>query len=314
MPKLPKLPIGIQAFETIRENGYLYVDKTEYVFRMIDEGMFYFLARPRRFGKSLLVSTLKCLFQGRKELFQGLWIEGQKEWGWKSHPVVTIDFNQIPHHTPESLERGITLDLEKAAEEWGIALKTPFIETQFQELISGLNRKTGRRVVVLADEYDKPLIDHLGKGEAFLTIAKANRDILKRFFGILKGASVSPLLRFVFLTGISKFSRVSIFSELNNLDDITMNRFYSEMLGYTDPELNADFAGHMEKFSEEIGVSGAEIRSQLRKRYDGYRFSKKEATVYNPYSVLKALHHMEFKDYWFETGTPAFLVHLSPAT
>jgi hypothetical protein len=310
MPKLPKLPLGIQAFETIRENGYLYVDKTAHVFRMVDEGMFYFLARPRRFGKSLLVSTLKCLFQGRRELFQGLWIDRQTEWPWKPHPVITIDFNQIPHSTPESLEKGISLDLERTAEEWKIALKTPFIETQFQELITGLNRQTGNRVVILVDEYDKPLIDHLGKGEKVLNIAKANRDILKRFFGVLKGVSISPMLRFVFLTGISKFSRVSIFSELNNLDDLTMNRVYSEMLGYTDAELERDLADHVKRFSEEIGVSREEIRQQLKRQYDGYRFSKKEATVYNPYSVLKALHHLEFKDYWFETATPTFLVNL----
>jgi len=181
------LPIGIQAFETMRERDYLYVDKTRHIHRMVTEGMFYFMSRPRRFGKSLLVSALKCLFQGRRDLFEGLWIAGQSDYEWKTHPVIVIDFNEIPAGTPDELRRNLTFYLDQMAEDIGISLKTEIPELQFRKLILSEYKKNGMPVAVLIDEYDKPIIEHLGKGEKRLETAKANRDILKSFFGVLKG-------------------------------------------------------------------------------------------------------------------------------
>ena len=202
---MQKLPIGVSTFETIRARDYLYVDKTEYIHRLVTEGMYYFLARPRRFGKSLLVSTLQCLFQGRRELFAGLWIAGAR-WEWEAHPVVVIDFNEMPVDTPEKLQVGIITHLRQIAARYDVVLTADYIELLFQGLVLGLAQKAGCGVVVLIDEYDKPIIEHLGKGAAELEIARANRAILKSFFGVLKGASVAAALRFVLLTGVSQFS------------------------------------------------------------------------------------------------------------
>ncbi len=310
MKELQRLPVGKSSFESIRENNDLYVDKTRHIFQMIDRGMFYFLSRPRRFGKSLTVSTLKCLFQGRKELFEGLWIAENTDWEWKPYPVIVIDFNEIPHNSPEMFRQTLSLSLKQTAQQYGVSLHTDFPETQFQELILALENQLGSPVVILIDECDKPIIDHLGKGTQSLDIAKKNRDIMKSFFGVLKGTTVSPCLRFVFFTGVSKFSRVSIFSELNNLTDLTMNRHYAEMLGYTQKELETRFAEHIDRFAEECQNTREHIIENLKARYNGYRFSEKDVRVYNPFSVLKALDEMAFKNYWFESGTPTFLVNL----
>lgn len=319
MPQIPfeeketfhrkKLPIDIQAFEIMRGEDYLYVDKTHDIYRMATQGRFYFLSRPRRFGKSLLVSTLKCLFQGRKELFEGLWITEHSEWEWKKHPVVLIDFSDIANRTPERLEGGLETTLVSIAEEHQVHLKNQLVTSKFKELILTLSRKTGMPVAVLIDEYDKPIIDHLGKGSKGLEVAKANRDILKSFFGVLKSGHLAPILRFVFLTGISRFSRVSIFSELNNLNDISMSKKYAELLGYTQEELETCFSPYIEQLAEKMTCSVEEIKTRLAHKYNGYRFSKKEVRVYNPFSILKAFNEMELQDYWFETATPTFLVN-----
>ncbi|MDM8551463.1 ATP-binding protein [Desulfobacterales bacterium HSG2] len=309
-PAGKKLPIGIQAFETMRERDYLYVDKTRHIHRMVTEGMFYFLSRPRRFGKSLLVSALKCLFQGRKELFEGLWIAGQPDCEWKTHPVIVIDFNEIPAGNPDELRRNLTFHLGQMAEDVGISLKADIPELQFKELILNEYKKTGMPVAVFIDEYDKPIIEHLGKGRKGLETAKSNRDILKSFFGVLKGASVGPALRFVFLTGISRFSKVSVFSELNNLDDISMNRRYADMLGYTREEIETCFTDHIGRFAEHLGWPRDRIIAKLERQYDGYRFSERDVRVCNPFSVLKSFSEFGFGKYWFETGTPTFLIRL----
>jgi hypothetical protein len=303
------LPIGIQDFEQIRTGNFVYVDKTRHIYEMVRPSQgFYFMSRPRRFGKSLTVSLMKCLFQGKKALFDGLWISEQADWEWKAHPVVTVDFNELYHDTPENLEQSLQTNLLKTAAEYGVEIRDTLLPGQFGELIISLYQKTKRPVVVLVDEYDKPIISHLGKGKEALEIAKKNRDIMKYFFGVLKGINVSPCLRFVFLTGVSKFSRVSIFSELNNLNDITMNRKYADMMGYTHPELEAHFAEHLTEFAEETERKPDEIKEKLKAYYDGYRFSEGETRVYNPFSVLNSLGEKAFKNYWFETGTPTFLV------
>ncbi len=309
-PPLQKLPIGIQAFETLRGQGYLYVDKTRWVHRMVTQGMFYFLARPRRFGKSLLVSTLKCLFEGRKELFEGLWLAEHGSWDWQPHPVIAIDFNEIGHATPGDLEREIGVHLTRLARRYHVQLESPSVVSKFTELIEALHTATDASVVVLIDEYDKPLIDHLGKGEPGLAVAKANREILRSFFGVLKGTTVSPLLRFVFLTGVSRFSRVSIFSELNNLYDLSMDDAYADMLGYTQEELETRFAPHSAALARHLDWTPEAVKAKLAQHYNGYRFSKKDVRVYNPFSILSAFSAGEFGNYWFTSGTPTFLVNL----
>jgi hypothetical protein len=273
MTRLARLPIGIQSFQVIRQGGHVYVDKTEHVYRLVDEGMFYFLARPRRFGKSLLVSTLRCLFEGKKDLFEGLWIATHANWSWAEHPIILLDFNQITHDTPQNLTLSLERELRHTAQQHQIDLAEPFLKGQFKELILALHRKTNQPVVVLIDEYDKPMIDYLGRGEEALQVARANRDILKGFFGVLKGGDVAPVLRFVFITGVSRFSRISLFSELNNLDDITLSDWYAGLLGYTQSELEHYFQAHIERFAEAWQVSYKAIVARLREHYDGYRFS-----------------------------------------
>ncbi len=310
MQKLQKLPIGKSSFESIRERNYLYVDKTRHIYQMAEEGEYYFMSRPRRFGKSLTVSTLKCLFQGKKELFDGLWIAEHGKWEWKEYPVIVIDFNLIPRFNAEVLRQSIALNLKQTASDYGITLHTPFIETQLQELVTGLKKLFKEHVVVLVDEYDKPIIDHLGTGKEGLNAAKENRDVMKSFFGVLKGAQVADCLRFVFFTGVSKFSRVSIFSELNNLKDITMNEEYADALGYSQDEMERYFSPHISRFALKQGISEFEMREKLRLYYNGYCFSTKEIKVYNPFSILCAIDEKKLKNYWFETGTPTFLVNI----
>ena len=310
MRKLQRLPVGDSSYESIRANECVYVDKTRHLFQMADEGKYYFMSRPRRFGKSLTVSTLRCLFQGKKDLFEGLWIAENPEWEWKPHPVVLLDFNEISHDTPENLKLSLQRTLQQTAGACDVSSDAPLLKNQFKELILSLYQKTGMPVVILIDEYDKPLIDHLGKGAEAMEIAKSNRDILKYFFGVLKGGDVSSALRLIFITGVSKFSRVSIFSELNNLEDLTMAETYSDMLGYTREELETYFPSHISALSDKIGIPEAGIMEKLEQHYDGYRFSKRDIRVYNPFSILSALKQKDFRNYWFETGTPTFLVNL----
>ncbi len=310
MITLPKLPIGISSFEVLRTRENVYVDKTALIYRLVTEGLYYFLSRPRRFGKSLLVSTLKCLFEGRRELFDGLWIAQHGDWDWQPHPVVHLDFNEISHDTPENFALDLQRALLNVAQAYQVDLVEPLLKGQFKELLLKLQHSTGQPVVVLIDEYDKPIIDHLGQGESRLQIAEANRAIQKQFFGVLKGGTVMDILRLVFITGISRFSRVSIFSELNNLIDLTMHARYATLLGYTHEEVARDFASHLERFAASLDISHAILMKRFEDYYNGYRFSKKVVTVYNPFSTLRALDEQDFGQYWFETGTPTFLVNL----
>ncbi|MBF0389164.1 MAG: AAA family ATPase [Desulfamplus sp.] len=315
MNNLPTLPTGNSSFENIRLNGDVYVDKTKHICQMISDGKYYFLSRPRRFGKSLMISTLKCLFEGKEELFEGLWIKDKGssqnfKWEWKQHPVITLDFNGISHQTPELLVQGLSIAMKNTGDAYGIELKETLLKEQFKELIGNIFKKIKMPVVFLIDEYDKPLIDHLGKGDDVLKIAKMNRDILKDFFGVIKDVDVVDITRFVFITGVSKFSQVSIFSELNNLTDLTMQRKYADMMGYTDKELKESFAIHIDAFAKEISVSPQELLLSMKQYYNGYRFSEKDVKVYNPFSVLRAFGEQALKPYWFQTGTPSFLINL----
>jgi len=304
-----KLPLGVQSFETMIEKNHVYVDKTAYIYRLIEEGMFYFLSRPRRFGKSLLVSTLKALFEGRKELFKGLWIENS-DWPWQPHPVLELDFSEVDLTDVGTLQESLSNRLDQLASLHGIQLRHHLLADKFVELILETGKKYQEKVVVLVDEYDKPIITHLGKGEAGLQLARQSRDLLKNFFGVLKGAQVSANLRFVFITGVSKFSKVSVFSELNNLQDLTMHASYAGMLGYTQEELERYFSERIADFAQRQQTTREDVLHKLRGWYNGYRFNKAEVQVYNPFSIISVLAEYDFKTYWFETGTPGFLVSL----
>jgi len=304
------LPLAVQDFAEMITGNFVYVDKTRQIYEMVRVPQAYcFLSRPRRFGKTLLASTLKALFEGRKELFNGLWIESS-DWVWKTHPVVQIDFNGIDGSTATTLEKSLSTRLNKIAAPHGIILTSDILTNCFVELFVELHKKHQEKIVVLVDEYDKPINTHLGEGETGLQIAKENRDVLKKFFGVLKEADVSARLRFVFITGVSKFSRVSIFSELNNLQDLTMHAAYADLLGYTQKELETYFADWVEEFARLRQTDTGEVLALLREWYNGHRFTKHEVQVYNPFSILNVFSEYDFKNFWFETGTPSFLVQL----
>ncbi len=304
------LPVGIQNFQWMITGNFVYVDKTRYIHQMVRPPQgFYFFARPRRFGKSLTVSTLDYLFQGRRDLFEGLYIAGTG-WEWKNHPVVKIDFNQINSENPEMLKESLLNALYALSEKHGIDQTIRSLPDCFSRLIIRLSEIIGEPVVVLIDEYDKPIINHLGGGEEAILIAKKNRDILKQFFGVLKGIDVSAALRFVFITGISKFSRVSIFSDLNNLNDISMQDSYDAMLGYTVDELKNLFARNMNELAKKKGIAAEDLLDTISIWYDGYRFAETETKVFNPFSVIKLFDTGKFDNYWFETATPSFLMNL----
>ncbi len=304
------LPISVQDFVQMITGNFVYVDKTRYVYEMARiPQAYYFLARPRRFGKSLLVSTLKALFEGRKELFKDLWIENS-DWPWKPHPVVQIDFSEIDLREAKTVEESLLIALDRIAASHEVSLQPNLLTTKFVELITALSKKSKEKVVILIDEYDKPIITHLGKGEEGLRTAKHIRDLLKNFFGVLKGASVSANLRFVFITGISKFSKVSIFSDLNNLQDLSMHESYAGALGYTQDELENYFSPWITELARRRQTTTEEISQLLRDWYNGHRFTKAALQVYNPFSLLNVFSEYDFKNYWFETATPSFLVNL----
>ncbi len=307
---MKRLPVDLQSFEALRQDNCLYVDKTAYIQKMLEAGRYFFISRPRRFGKSLMISVLRCFFENKKELFEDLWIAKNGNWKWEKYPVVVLDFNVINHDTPQDLKNGLEDDLADTAIKYEVETRGRSLQRKFRNLLVDLAEKTGKPVVILIDEYDKPIITHLGRGEKALEIAKGNRDLLKGFYGVLKGADVAPVTRFVFITGVSKFSRVSIFSDLNNLIDITMDEEFADILGYTQEELETCFSGYIKKLAQKNGNSLKNTFDSLKKYYDGYRFSEKDVRVYNPFSVLRALSNLKLKNYWFETGTPTFLINL----
>ena len=269
-----------------------YVDKTAHVLRLTREGKYHFLSRPRRFGKSLLVDTLKELFEGNGELFRGLVIHGEWDWSVK-HPVVRFDFSGGEFGDPEGLRHAVTRQLDVIGEEAGITPRYADPPGRFDHLIRALRRSTGRQVVVLVDEYDKPILDALAEPE----VARANRNVLRSLYGVIKTCDAD--IRFCFLTGVSKFSKAGLFSGLNNLRDITLDRRYGTICGYTDADLDTVFAPEL----------GNLDRDEVRRWYNGYSWLG-EGKVYNPFDILLLFDKREFGNYWFETGTPTFLVDL----
>jgi hypothetical protein len=294
------LPIGIQSFSELRAFDGIYVDKTRMIHDLLATGKYYFMARPRRFGKSLLVSTLKEIFKGNKELFEGLWIENH--WNWAlQYPVVHLSFDAI-EYKEITLAEGLGHELKLIADQHGFKLEAPSLKLQFRELIQGLHKRHGQ-VVLLIDEYDKPILDYLEKSKT--QKAKENQDTLREFYGVVKSAD--EYLRFVFITGISKFSRVSIFSHLNNLFDITLNPQFSTLLGYTQEELEHYFASYLELIAEELQLSKQALMGEIKTWYNGYSWDGQQK-VYNPFGSLNFFYNKEFRNYWFASGSPKFLI------
>ena len=300
---LRKLPIGIQTFEDIRRDNYLYVDKTAFVWRIANTGKPYFLSRPRRFGKSLLLSTFEAYFKGKKELFEGLAIE-QMEKEWRQFPVLHLDLNAKKYETPEDLNAMLNQHLEKWESQYGDEKKDRSPEERFSYVISRASEQAGCGVVVLVDEYDKPLLQTLCN----IPLMEEYRQTLKAFYGVLK--SSDRYLRFVFLTGVTKFAQVSVFSDLNQLNDISMKPQYATIRGITMQELTHTFAPEIQQLAEHNGLTQEEALQKMKISYDGYHFCEFAEGVFNPFSVLNLFDGYKFSNYWFQTGTPTFLVEL----
>lgn len=298
-----KYPIGIQQFEKLREDEWVYVDKTRQVYELVQGGSCYFLSRPRRFGKSLLLSTLEAYFQGKKHLFEGLAIENlEKE--WTVHPVLHLDLNAKPFTKLQDLYDLLNAQLYLYEQEYeSVAIDTS-IEGRFRALIRAAKQKTGRNVVVLVDEYDKPMLQAIGNEE----LQTEFRNALKAFYGVLKSADGD--LRFAMLTGVTRFSKVSVFSDLNNLEDISMMPQYHDICGISEKELHATFDAEVGKLAQANGQTKEEAFLELKRRYDGYHFCANTPGMYNPFSVLLTLKNANYGSYWFSTGTPTYLVEL----
>ena len=307
-----KIPIGVQSFEVMRNDKFLYVDKTPFLFKLAHSNRVYFLSRPRRFGKSLFLSTLKAYFLGQKELFKGLYIEKaeekraeiEKTEAWVEYPVLYMDFNTKYYKNTEALLTIINLHLDDWEKLYNLTKTSGEIEDRFKAVISALYQKTGKQVVILVDEYDKPLLQTMGVNEA---LNEEYRNTLKAFYSVIK--TCDQYIRFAFLTGVTKFSKVSIFSDLNNLQDISMLNDYAEICGLTQGEIEKTFKPEIERLATNTKNRYDKMLEELKKRYDGYKFSVLGESVYNPFSILNTLNSGELKNYWFATGTPTFLVN-----
>ena len=311
MQNIRKLPIGIQSFESLRRDNYIYIDKTEFAYSLVHSGKVYFLSRPRRFGKSLFLSTLKAYFEGKKELFKGLKIEKLEKDNpdaWKKYPVIYLNFAQNSFSKAISLEKTINLQLEEYEKKYDIQAdyKDPLDSTNFAgrfiNIVQTAWKKTGLPAAVLIDEYDKPLLDAQSNEE----LVNENRETLRGLYVTLK--ALDEELKFVFLTGVTKFSKVSIFSDLNQLNDISITSRYATACGITEKEMLENLGPEIDAFAEKNSLSKEECVNQLEKMYDGYHFHHEADGVYNPFSLLNALYSKEFSLYWFATGTPTFLI------
>jgi len=298
-----EMPVGIQDFEKLRNDDCVYVDKTQHVYKLTRKSKPYFLGRPRRFGKSLFASTLKAYFLGKKELFEGLAI-AELEKDWIEYPVIYIDFNRGSNDCLKSVQIFLNAILKDYESQWGINEKADILSVRLSELIQTAYKKSGKRVVVIVDEYDKALVNTMEN--------KAVNDELisffKGFYGILKGMDFA--LRFVFLTGVTKFAKVSIFSDLNQLIDISLDDQFAEICGISEKELIEQFQPELHALAKKTGKTYDETVAEMKKRYDGYCFSDYGTNMYNPFSVLKTFLHLRYAYHWFETGTPTFLIEI----
>ncbi len=304
--QLPLLPIGIQDFESLRKGGFLYIDKTEQLYRLANTGRYYFLSRPRRFGKSLTVTTLEAYFRGKKELFKGLAIE-QLEKDWAEHPVLHLDLNTQQYDAPEKLTRVLNEALAGWEQLYGANPAEVDLSRRFQGVIRRASEQSGRGTVILVDEYDKPMLQAIGNEP----LADEYRDTLKAFYGALK--SMDRYIRFGLLTGVTKFGKVSVFSDLNNLEDISRDNRHVEICGITEGELRGKLTGYVEGLAKANKLTEEETYAKLKEYYDGYHFTEDAPGLYNPFSLLNTLAKQTFGSYWFETGTPTYLVELMQA-
>ena len=296
-----KYPVGIQTFEKIREKGYLYIDKTQYIVDFREKGMKYvFLNRPGRFGKSLFASTLHAYFEGRKELFEGLAIADYEK-DWVKHPVLHFDLSGAKHMGVEQLERYLADMLEEQEMHWGYKTHLVDANLRLKDLVEKAYKQTGEKVVVIIDEYDAPLLDVVHEKENLQPL----RRIMQNFYSPLK--MLDPYLEFTFITGITKFAQLSIFSELNNLDNISMYNQYSAICGISKKELTTQMKP-VAALGEALGMTYEECLAELTRFYDGYHFSEKSEDVFNPFSLLKALNARKIAPYWFGSGTPTYLI------
>ena len=298
-----KYPIGIQDFDKIINEGYTYVDKTELIYKIVHEGSYYFLSRPRRFGKSLLMSTLDAYFSGKRELFKNLAIEKLEE-DWTAYPVLHLDLNTGKYNSKDSLTHALDDFLSRLEANYGTFHSEKTLELRFMGIIERIYHKTGKPVVILVDEYDKPLLQSINNKE----LQEDFRATLKAFYSVLK--TQDRYIRFALLTGVTKFGKVSVFSDLNNLIDISMDEGYDTLCGITEEEMHRYFEESIQKLAERYKISYEETCARLKKRYDGYHFVEYGTGVYNPFSLLSTFRASKFGSYWFETGTPTFLVQL----
>ena len=300
---MKQYPIGIQNFEKLRRGGYYYVDKTQLVYKLISEGCYYFLSRPRRFGKSLLISTIQAFFEGKRDLFEGLAIDRLAD-DWTPHPILHIDLNTQKYDRPESLENLLNGQLAEWEKLYGSNPAEIGLAMRFDGIIKRAHEKTGQRVVILVDEYDKPMLQAIGNEE----LQHAYRETLKPFYGALKSRDGD--IRFAMLTGVTKFGKVSVFSDLNNLNDISMWDKYYDVCGISEVELERDFKEDIEALAKAQGMAYGDCMARLKHMYDGYHFDAGTPGVYNPFSLLNTFAKKKFDYYWFETGTPTYLVKL----
>ena len=297
-------PIGIQDFEKLRRGGFAYVDKTRFVYELVSTGSYYFLGRPRRFGKSLLLTTMEYYFLGEKDLFKGLALE-ELEKDWTAYPVLHLDLNTGKYSNEDSLLKVLDDALNDWERLYGKNDNDDTPALRFKNVIQRAYEQTGRQVVILVDEYDKPLLQNFNRPE----LQDELRAELKAFYSVLK--TQDKYIRFAFLTGVTKFGKVSVFSDLNNLKDISMDKRYAEICGITEAEIHQYFETSLHRLAEENEMTYEEVCGELKRRYDGYHFRAGGGPgVYNPFSLLNTLDSQEFGDYWFETGTPSFLVEL----
>ena len=307
MQEIRNMPVGVQSFEIMRTSPYVYVDKTHFIPKLEVVGRAYFLARPRRFGKSLFISTLQAYFEGRKGLFKGLAIEKFKADAgseWQSYPVLKLDLNAKEYTKPEHLVAILNHHIDEWKKDYNIQFNEVYPDIALAKIIEALHEKFNKRVVILIDEYDKPLIATLENEE----LHEQYRATLKAFYSVIK--SSNDYIHLSFLTGVTKFSKVSIFSDLNNLYDISFDEEYSSLCGITEEELKNNFFTEVQVIADKYEKTQEEMLSILKKKYDGYRFTKKKEHIYNPFSLCIAFERKDLGDYWFESGTPTFMVHL----
>ena len=294
-------PIGIQSFSGIRNNGYVYVDKTAALYKLASTGKYYFLSRPRRFGKSLLVSTMEAYFSGKKDLFKGLAIESLEK-DWTEYPVLHFDFSGKSYSKQDSLSDILNIHLDQMEKQYEVDVVSEACDSRLKGIIEAAYKKTGRKAVILIDEYDKPIIDNLTRPE----LRESFRETLEGFYGTLK--TKDDFIRFGFLTGVTKIGKMSVFSGLNNLNDISMDDCYSDICGISETELQEYFDESIQSLALKYGITKDECYGRLARMYDGYHFCENSIGVYNPFSLLNTFNKMKFGEYWFETGTPSFLV------